>query len=76
MDMRTTLDIDDDVLSAAKEIAVQRNQTAGKAISDLLRLAMNPTRTTSIRNGIRLIDRPAGAPLTTMAEVNRLRDEA
>jgi hypothetical protein len=33
--MRTTLDIDDDVLAAAKELAKARKSTAGEAISDL-----------------------------------------
>jgi hypothetical protein len=33
--MRTTLDIDDDVLTAAKELAAAENKTAGRIISDL-----------------------------------------
>jgi hypothetical protein len=33
--MRTTLDIDDDVLAAAKELASGQRTTAGKVISDL-----------------------------------------
>ena len=35
--MRTTLDIDDDLLTAAKELAKARDTTAGRVISDLLR---------------------------------------
>ena len=35
--MRTTLDIDNDVLQAAKELAAARRLTAGRAISDLAR---------------------------------------
>lgn len=38
--MRTTLDIEDDVLSAAREIARQRNVSAGAVISRLLRDAL------------------------------------
>lgn len=38
--MRTTLDIDDEVLRAAKEIARQRRSTAGKVISELARRAL------------------------------------
>lgn len=38
--MRTTLDIDDDILSAAKERARRENTTAGKVISDLARRAL------------------------------------
>jgi len=38
--MRTTLDIDDDVLQAAKERARRENKTAGKVISELARYAL------------------------------------
>jgi hypothetical protein len=45
--MRTTLDIDNDVLQAAKDLAVARNQTAGQVLSALARTAL--TRPTSQR---------------------------
>jgi hypothetical protein len=35
--MRTTLDIDDDVLRAAKELAARKGETAGKVLSELAR---------------------------------------
>ncbi|MBM3607826.1 MAG: hypothetical protein FJX29_05120 [Alphaproteobacteria bacterium] len=38
--MRTTLDIDDDILSAAKELARYENKTAGKVLSELARKAL------------------------------------
>lgn len=38
--MRTTLDLDDDVLSAAKALAKAANTTAGRIISDTMRLAI------------------------------------
>jgi hypothetical protein len=38
--MRTTLDIDDDVLSAAKELDASQKTTAGRVISDLVRQAL------------------------------------
>ena len=38
--MRTTLEIDDDVLAAARELAACRKITPGKVISDLLRKAL------------------------------------
>jgi hypothetical protein len=37
--MRTTLDIDQDVLEAAKELALRENSTAGKVLSRLARSA-------------------------------------
>jgi len=38
--MRTTLDIDDDVLDAAKERARRERKTAGQVVSELLRRAL------------------------------------
>ena len=38
--MRTTLDIDDDVLQAAKERARREQKTAGQVVSQLLRQAL------------------------------------
>ncbi|MCP5156696.1 MAG: hypothetical protein H6983_21150 [Ectothiorhodospiraceae bacterium] len=38
--MRTTLDIDDEVLNAAKEIARRRRTTAGAVISELAKRAL------------------------------------
>ena len=38
--MRTTLDIDEDVLQAAKERARRENKTAGEVISELARYAL------------------------------------
>jgi Arc/MetJ family transcription regulator len=38
--MRTTLDIDDDVLAAAKDLARHQNRTAGEVISELARRAL------------------------------------
>ena len=35
--MRTTLDIDDDILQAAKELAEYEGKTAGELLSDLTR---------------------------------------
>jgi hypothetical protein len=35
--MRTTLDIDDDILQAAKELARAENKTAGQVLSELAR---------------------------------------
>lgn len=42
--MRTTLDIDEDVLQAAKEIARREHKTAGQVVSMLARAALNAPR--------------------------------
>jgi hypothetical protein len=57
--MRTTLDISDDVLFAAKELARREKKTLGEVISDLARRAFAaPTPTHSI-------SAPATAPLVS-----------
>jgi hypothetical protein len=40
--VRTTLDIDDDVLQAVKELAEVRGLTAGQTLSALVRQALKP----------------------------------
>ncbi len=75
--MRTTLDIDRDVLEAAREIAASRRTTAGRVLSDLARKALEPRRVARVRNGVPLMPRrPKGGARPTMALVNKLRDEA
>lgn len=74
--MRTTLDIDPDVLLAAKELAELRGTTAGKVLSELARKALEPKTSKRVRNGVPLLPRrsPGGAK-PTLALVNQLRDE-
>jgi hypothetical protein len=58
--MRTTLDIDDDVLSAAKELASAQKTTAGRVISDLARKALTEPSNEeppAYRGGFRLLPR-------------------
>lgn len=74
--MRTTLDIDDDVLQAARELAENRRKTTGQVISDLARQALAPSGRKAVRNGVPLLPRRRGGAKPTMELVNRLRDEA
>lgn len=61
--MRTTLDIDDDVLQAAKELARAEGKTAGQVISELCRKAIiQPIEpldmdNVEVRNGFTLLPR-------------------
>jgi len=75
--MRTTLELDDDILEAAKEIAQIRKTTAGRVLSQLARKALTPPPPASmIRNGVPLLPRrPEGSPILTMKLVNELRDD-
>jgi hypothetical protein len=73
--VRTTLDIDDDVLQAVKEIAEVRRVTAGEALSALVRQALTPDRPAGARNGIPVLPRRSPkATRPTMKLVNELRD--
>ena len=74
--MRTTVNLDEDVLQAAKELAAARGTTAGKVLSELARKGLTPRRRGPVRNGVPLLPgRPAGTPRPTMKRVNELRDE-
>ena len=73
--MRTTLDLDDDVLQAAKEIAKLRGRTAGQVVSELARQALEPAPSVRVRNGVPLLPTRPGAKLITLEDVNRLLDE-
>ena len=72
--MRTTLNIDDDVLQAAKELAEAQNTTAGEIISSLARSSLEkPTRRRfRRRNGLPLLP---GGKLVTTELVDRLANE-
>ncbi len=75
-DMRTTLDIDEDVLQAAKEIAVMRKSTAGKVLSELARRALEPEeKTPHVRHGVPVLPARAGERSVTMDDVGRLLDD-
>jgi hypothetical protein len=76
--MRTTMDIADDVLQAARELAELRGETLGSLISALARKGLEaPAVTGPTRNGVPLLPRRReGAPKPTMKLVNALRDEA
>ena len=73
--MRTTLDLEEDVLLAAKEIARQRGVTIGKVLSDLARQAMTRPVTGETRHGLPLFPIQPDAGLVTLELVNQLRDE-
>jgi hypothetical protein len=74
--MRTTLDIDDELLLTVKEIAHQRKTTAGNVISSLLRESLQPKSfKLEYRNGIPLLPRRPKGPIVTTELVDRLVSE-
>jgi hypothetical protein len=73
--VRTTLDIDDDVLAAARELAERQKSTAGRVLSDLARQALTRQADTTLipRNGFRVL--PARGGIVTSDLVRRLSDD-
>ena len=74
--MRTTLDIEDDILLAAKEIARQRGTTVGEVLSDLARQSLTRPVASTTRNNLPLFPVQPDAGIATLELVNQLRDEA
>jgi hypothetical protein len=73
--MRTTIDVDEDVLLNMKQIAAQRGTTLGQAVSELLREALRPNPSAArTRNGVPLFQPLPNAKLPSLALVNALRD--
>ena len=74
--MRTTLDIEDDVLLAAKDMARHENLTTGQVISRLARLALttrvDPQQFAPTVSGFRPL--AASGVLVTNEQVNALRE--
>ena len=74
--MRTTLAIDDDVLTAAKGLAERQHKSLGEVISELARQALRPvTAHAATRNGVPLLPQRSDAKPVTLELVNQLRDE-
>ena len=73
--MRTTIAIDDDVLTAARAIARQRNQSVGRIVSELARQSLRPPTAGAERNGVPLLPVRDKGVIVTLDIVNALRDE-
>lgn len=79
--MRTTLNIDTELLVAAKQLAERENKTAGQVISELLRQALSTRagdmQTTEILNrdlsGFQPV--PSRGGIVTNEHINTLREE-
>ena len=81
--MRTTLVIDDDVLFAAKELAVKERKTAGKILSESFRRAIQagnsrasgtkPGHPYALKNGIPVL--PRRDEVITTEHIHRLMEE-
>lgn len=80
--MRTTLDIDDDVLAAAKQLGAREKKTAGKILSEFFRRALHvpaPAKSKTgtapyrMKNGIPVL--PSRGEVVTVEKIRRLTEE-
>lgn len=74
--MCITLDLEEEVLLAIREIARRRGVTMGQVLSDLVRQALAGEVAGTVRNGVPLFPVQPGAGVVTMELVSQLRDEA
>jgi hypothetical protein len=72
--MRTTVDLDEDILRTAKDLARESGSSLGRAISDLVRRGLEPPpREASFRgDGIPVFPRLPGAKPVTSEIVKEL----
>jgi len=73
--MRTTVDLEEDVLMAAKELARQQGVPVGKVVSDLVRQALTHRPAGATRQGLPLFPVQPKAGVVTPELVNQLRDD-
>jgi hypothetical protein len=73
--MRTTLDIDDDLMRAAKEMARREKLSTGQVVSRLLRLGLTRGERREAGQGVAgFRPFPAGDRVVTNDDVDALRD--
>lgn len=77
--MRTTLDIDDDILLAVKELSKRQRKSAGEVLSDLARAALtapvSETHEPETPYGFPLIPRKSDT-IVTVDQIRRLQEES
>jgi len=76
--VRTTLDIEDDVLQAAKELARREGRTAGQVVSELARRGLGAASAHTsgrarLRRGVPVL--ASRGEIVTLEHVQRLKDE-
>jgi hypothetical protein len=73
--MRTTLELDDELVATAKQLARQRDVSLGRIISDLASQSLAAKAPPRVRNGVMVFESKPGSVKVDMELVNRLRDE-
>jgi hypothetical protein len=70
--MRAKLNLDEDVLRAAKIYAEDRSVALGVAVSELLRRGLTAPRATRILNGVRVFNLSTDSPRVTSKRVREI----
>lgn len=73
--MRTTLNLDEDVLQIAKSHAEARSVSLGTAISELIRRGLQREWVVQEENGFPVFYVPPGGRAITIDDVKQLEDE-
>jgi hypothetical protein len=74
--VRTTLNLDDDVLQQVKQYADGRSVALGRAVSELVRRGLNTPVQTKVVNGVHVVILPdSSAPVDTEHVKRLLEDE-
>ncbi len=73
--MRTTLNIDDDLLLAAKSLAEAKSTSIGAVISELARRGLERNVVRSNKYGFPVFSVPASAQPITLEHVKKLEDD-
>lgn len=72
--MRTTLELDDDLVAAARELAAAERRSLGSVISELARRGLTPAQVQT-ESELPIVRVPAGTPPITPELVRRALDE-
>lgn len=71
--MRTTIDLDEDILRVVRHLAQEREQSMGQVLSDLARRGLVPTHKVEARRGVvPVLPRKSGAQPVTSQMVKDL----
>ncbi len=75
MAVRTTVDIDEDILRVAKDLASLQDKSIGKVLSELARKGLKPEPPSEPHSRIPRLQLRPGGRMVTLEDVNRIRDE-
>jgi len=73
--VRTTLNLDDDILRLVRDYARRRSLPLGAAVGELVRTGLTTPKPTKIVNGFHVVDLPPDSPAVTSEDVRRLEND-